>query len=179
MTNIFNTTILYPHTTPSAHHGQADVHSETHITSPCSNEKKIKSKRKGFPQHQINPPGRKIIGLCASNKPSQPCLVTTPLLPPSSPCLGPRQGEAVGWACLLTNTPFHQVRALLMNNSRTSISSVEVPDKSQPLKWISRLTCLHRAGPPARPHPGRCPAPRHTARPRSPCSAPSWMEISG
>ena len=33
-----------------------------------------------------------------------------------------------------------------MNYSSTSISSVEVPDKSQALKWISRLTCLHRAG---------------------------------
>lgn len=39
-----------------------------------------------------------------------------------------------------------QVRAPLMNYSSTSISSVEVPDKSQALKWISRLTCLHRAG---------------------------------
>lgn len=33
-----------------------------------------------------------------------------------------------------------------MNYSSASISSVEVPDKSQALKWISRLTCLHRAG---------------------------------
>lgn len=38
-----------------------------------------------------------------------------------------------------------QVRAPLMNYSSASISSVEVPDKSQALKWISRLTCLHRA----------------------------------
>lgn len=33
-----------------------------------------------------------------------------------------------------------------MNYSSASIGSVELPDKSQPLKWISRLTCLHRAG---------------------------------
>lgn len=39
-----------------------------------------------------------------------------------------------------------QVRAPLMNYSSASIGSVEVPDKSQALKWISRLTCLHRAG---------------------------------
>lgn len=46
-----------------------------------------------------------------------------------------------------------------MNYSSTSISSVEVPDKSQALKWISRLTCLHSGAVAPPPRSIRAPPP--------------------
>lgn len=59
-------------------------------------------------------PGRKIIRLCASNNPSQPCLLTTPhplLLLLLLPCLSCKPGEQRGWGphCLLTNMPFSRL----------------------------------------------------------------------
>lgn len=55
-------------------------------------------------------PGRKIICLCASNNPSQPCLLTTPHLL-LLPCLSCKLGELHGRGphCLLTNTPFSRL----------------------------------------------------------------------
>lgn len=55
-------------------------------------------------------PGRKIICLCASNNPSQPCLLTAPHLL-LLPCLSCKLGELHGRGphCLLTNTPFSRL----------------------------------------------------------------------
>lgn len=100
-------------------------------------------------------PGRKIISLRASNNPPQPCLLTTPdlllLLPPvwAVRRVGGWWGETtarMGPSLFAHKHTVQQVRAPLMNYSSASISSVEVPDKSQALKCISRLTCLHKAG---------------------------------
>ena len=133
-------------------------------------EERISSQKKS--------PFWKIICLCASNNP------TPPVNPSLSPPPGWRLEEA---GRLLTNTLLFlkQVRALPMNYSHASISSVEAPDKSQALKWISRLTCLHRAGRPVRLPaylPTERPSPQLPLHPPSPLPTPlftlPWLEIN-
>lgn len=96
------------------------------------------------------PPWKKSPG---SNMPKciqQPFLLAAPhALPPGAASLG---AAAPGPPLFANKHAVQQVRAPLMNYSAPSISSVQLPDKSQALKWISRLTCLHRAGL-SRPHP--------------------------
>lgn len=88
------------------------------------------------------------------------CIQPGLLLPlPISSCLDRKPGSGSSRATLFAHKhAAQQVRAPLMNYSSPSISSAEVPDKSQALKWISRLTCLHRAGPPL-PSPTATPSP--------------------
>lgn len=111
--------------------------------------------RNGFPHCGINSACRKVICLCASNNPSQPRLLTLAIYSAPSPPPTQKLGELYGRGphCLLTNTTFSRLGPPLMNYSSTSRSSFEGTDKkkkkgkkSQLLKWISRLTCLHKAG---------------------------------